>query len=71
MKNFLITVCETYDGYEFYEKSLVQANNAEELYGMSEEELAYYGHEDIGSDVSIVNVQELTKQEYQLLSSLF
>jgi hypothetical protein len=68
MKTFLITVCETYDGYEWHEKCLVTADNKEELYAMPEADLAYYGHEDIGSDICIENVQELTKQEFDLLS---
>lgn len=68
-KYWLVTFVETYDGYEWREKCLVTTNHngsKKNIFNMSETELAQYGF-DIGSEVAVDDVKELTKEQYDVL----
>lgn len=68
MKNFLVDVCEIYDGLEFHFKYVMVAKNRKDIETLSNEKLSYYGHGE--SDVSIEEIVELTDSEYRTLKIL-
>ena len=66
-QHFLITVCETYDGLEFYSSHIVKAKSKESLEYMSEKDLVYYGHEDTESETIVTDVQPIKTNELKIL----
>lgn len=69
MKNFVIEIVESYDGYIFRSRHLLKEKNADTIYNMSEKELEYFGHEDSGSEVRVEDMQEVTDIEYNVLKN--
>jgi hypothetical protein len=70
MKHYLVNIEEQYEGFEWHSHCIIDANNKAEIYYMKENDLSYYGHEGIGSEIYVRNVQELTDVEYNVLKGL-
>ena len=70
LKHYLVEVEENYEGYEWHNHVIIDANNKAEILYMAEKKASFYGHEGIGSEVYFRNVQELSDAEYNVLKKL-